>query len=78
MDKLAYKVKIPENWRVHPVFSIFHLESALAPGSDPYYRTPPEPETIFIAGDTDRVKSYEIECIINKKRRYNKIHYLVR
>ena len=78
MGKLAYEVKIPENWKVHPVFSIFHLEPAPAPGSDPYHRTLPEPEPIFMAGDTDRVKSYEIECIIRKKRRYNKIHYLIR
>ena len=31
-----------------------------------------------MAGDTDNIKSYKIEYIIRKKRRYNKIHYLIR
>ena len=79
VGKLAYEVAIPDNWRVFPVFSIAQLEPSPAPGSDPYNRTPPEPGPVYMAGDEEgTVKSFEVERIVGKKRRYNKTHYLIR
>ena len=68
VGKQAYKLAIPGHWRVHPVFSIAQLEPAPAPGSDPYKRpVPDQPGSVYVEGDTDEFKSWEVERILNKR-----------
>lgn len=57
----AYKLDIPAHWRVYPVFSIQQLEAAPR-GSDPFNRPQLDhPDTVFVEGDTEFAKSYELE-----------------
>ena len=68
VGRLAYKLDVPEHWRVHPVFSIAMLEPSPSPGSDPYERPVPEqPDSVFVEGDTDTQKSWEVERVLDKK-----------
>ena len=80
VGRLAYRLKLPPHWEVHPVISIAHLE--------PYYEDtfqrprPDHPSTIFTEGDDDSYQSFEIERLIDKRvairRGRKEIDYLVR
>jgi hypothetical protein len=78
VGRLAYRLDIPDHWRVHPVFSIAHLEKY--PGeSDPFDRPlPAEPGPLRVQGEEE----WEIERILHKRilkrRRKEIIQYLVR
>jgi hypothetical protein len=77
--RLAYRLDIPKHWRIHDVFSIAHLEPA-PKTKDPYNRPRPEhPDSVFVEGDTEYYKSWEIEKIIDKQvSPTGRIRYLVR
>ena len=82
VGKQAYRLDIPPHWRVHPVFSLAQLEPCPA-GPDPFKRPVPDhPESVFVEGDTQEAKSYEVERLLNKRvRRRGKgesVEYLVR
>ncbi|KAF7115228.1 hypothetical protein CNMCM5793_001655 [Aspergillus hiratsukae] len=63
---LAYKLDLPETWRIHPVISVEHLEQ-YPPDQDPSGRPAPDkPGPIQVEGQGE----YEIEKIIAK--RYHK------
>lgn len=79
VGRLAYKLDLPANWKVHPVISIAHLEPAPA-GEDPFNRPLQEhPESLEVDGKTDH---WEIERLLNirvtRKGRGQKIQYLVK
>lgn len=83
VGRLAYRLDVPPDWRIHPVFSVAQLEPAPPPAEDPFGRpflskSPP----VFVKGDTDKMKSFEIEKLLNKrqikKRKGQAIKYLVR
>jgi len=38
----AYKLDLPDHWKIHPVIFVDHLEPAPAPNSDPFERTVPD------------------------------------
>ena len=43
----AYKLDLPDHWKIHPVISVEHLEPAPAPSADPFERpTPDHPPAI--------------------------------
>jgi hypothetical protein len=64
VGRLAYKLKLPSNWNIHPVISIAHLEPHRP---DPYNRElPPPPPDLDAEGE----EVFEVEAIIGK--RYNK------
>ena len=66
VGKQAYRLDIPGHWRVHPVFSVAQLEPW--PGTDPFDRPlPNEPDSVFVEGDTDEYKSWEIDRLLNKR-----------
>ena len=66
---LAYKLDVPPDWRIHPVFSMVQLEPAPPPAEDPFGRPfPSHPPFIFIEGDTDKVKNFEVERLLNKRQ----------
>ena len=63
----AYKLRLPDYWRIHPVISVAMLEPA-PPGNNPYDRPVPDhPELVHVEGDTKHFRSYEIERLINRQ-----------
>lgn len=68
VEYFAYKLKIPDNWRIHPVFSVAQLEPTPEPFDDPFWRPYPyHPPIIFVDGDTNNLKSFEIDRLLNKQ-----------
>ncbi|KAI0992711.1 hypothetical protein K3495_g15474 [Podosphaera aphanis] len=68
VGRLAYRLKLPNHWRIHPVISVAHLESVPSPYEDPYNRPrPKEPGPVYVEGDTDNNKSYEVSQILDKR-----------
>ena len=68
VGRLAYRLDIPAHWQIHPVFTIAQLEPAEAPADDPFHRPRPDhPPSVFVQGDTDEWKSFEIDQLLNKR-----------
>lgn len=64
---LAYKLKVPSNWKIYPVFFVAQLEPALAPSEDPFRRPRPQQSpSVFMEGDINRHKLFEIDRFLNK------------
>ncbi len=64
VGRLAYRLDIPSNWRIHDVISVAHLEPATAPEDDPYRRRRLEqPEPVVVDGENE----WEIERILRKR-----------
>ena len=83
VGRLAYKLDVPPNWNIHPVISIAHLEPASRQCDDPYDRPRPDhPEPVHVEGDTETMKSWELEAILSRRttirREEQIIQYLVR
>ena len=65
---MAYRLEVPNDWKIYPVFSVAQLEPALDPSKDPFHRTRLEqPSSEFVEGDTDKHKSFEIDRLLNKR-----------
>lgn len=80
---LAYKLNVPPNWRIHSVFSIAQLKLVSPPAKDPFARPfPSNLFLIFVEGNTNRLKSFKIEKLLNKrqvkKEKGQAVEYLVR
>lgn len=68
VGRLAYQLDIPTHWKVHPIFTIAQLEPAPHPTMNPFHRPrPEEPPSVFVEGDTDTMKSFELERILDKR-----------
>lgn len=69
VGNLAYRLEIPTHWQIHPVFTIPQLEPCPDPALDSFSRVdrPKQPDSIFVEGDTDITKSYEVEKIISHR-----------
>lgn len=78
--QVTEKVGLPKEWRIHPVFSIAQLEPCPPPDSDPFARPRPyNPDSVYVEGDTDLVKSFEVERLISKRQtKRRRPEYLVR
>lgn len=82
VGRLAYRLDVPSDWRIHPVFSLAQLEPAPAPTQDPFHCPRPHmPPAVFVDGDTDALRSYEMDRLLNKrtikKGRGHAVEYLV-
>lgn len=81
--RLAYELKLPSHWKIHPVISVAHLIPA-PKGKDPYNRHIVEGREPVdgVEGDTDEWKSWELERIVDrrtvKRGRTNVVEYLVK
>ena len=83
VERLAYRLKIPRDWKIHPFFSVAQLEPVPPPTKDPLFHSyPTHPLPVFVDGDKDSVKSFEVERLLNKRTnrqgRGNSVEYLVR
>lgn len=79
IGRLAYRLELPTNMRIHDVVSVAHLEPATDPKLDPYKRNrSPPPSVVTIDGEAE----YEIDKLVRKRRiRKGKgwsIQYLIR
>ena len=63
IGKLAYRLQLPDNMRIHNVVSVAMLEPMPAE-NDPYQRRLPPPDTVVVDGQTE----YVIDKLINKRR----------
>lgn len=65
IGRLAYKLRIPPHWKIHPVFTIAQLEPYIS--SDPYeWELPKQPPDLF----TDREvkeESFVVDRLLNKQ-----------
>ena len=69
VGRLAYRLDVPPDWRIYPVFSVAQLEPAPLPAEDSFGRPfPSNPPPVFVKGNTDKVKSFEIERRLNKRQ----------
>ena len=84
VGRLAYRLDIPEHWRIHPVFSIAQLEPAPRPDTDPYER-PQLSRTPPVLSEREQIvdmPEYDVERLIDR-REFNRgrkrvLQYLVR
>ena len=80
--QLANKLDVPLDWRGHPVFLVAQLEPAPSPTDDPFHCPCPHmPPAVFVDGDTDATKLFEVDRLFNKqivkKGKSRAIEYLV-
>ena len=83
VGRLAYKLNIPANCRIHPVFSLAQLEPASTSAEDPFQRLfPSNPPLVYVDGNINNWKSFEIERLLNKRQvkkgKGQALEYLVR
>ena len=68
VGRLAYKLKISPDCKIHPVFSVAQLELALLPCNDRFFCFyPTHSPTEFVDRATVSVESFEIERLLKKK-----------
>jgi hypothetical protein len=63
----AYKLDLPDHWKIHPVISVEHLEPAPAPSADPFERpTPDHPPAI---DDDAHADQWLVEKLLDRRIR---------
>lgn len=68
IGNLVYRLKLPEHWYIQLVFIIAQLEPYLDPLKDLFLCPMPElPDSIYVEGDTNCIKSYKIKKILTFK-----------
>jgi hypothetical protein len=72
VGQLAYRLKLPTRMRIHPVFHVSKLEPAK---DDPFGRKPLPPPPAAVEGE---VIEYEVDEILDHRRRRGKLQFLVR
>ena len=78
IGRLAYRLELPGNMRIHNVISVAHLEPATDPSEDPYHRHHSPPPAVTIDGEDE----YVIDKLVRKRRvrkgRGWSVQYLIR
>ena len=80
IDCLTYKLQISNHWRVHSIFSIIQLKSSSSLDVDWFKRKRLDYfDFVFVESDTSKIKSWELETIVNKREITNRDwEYLIR
>ena len=63
---LAYKLDLPEIWKVHPVISVAMLEPA-SKDFDPYQRPRDQGQNPVVDNEDPDQREYEIEALLDKR-----------
>ena len=63
IERLAYRMELPVNMKIHNVISIAHLESAIDPAENPYRKR----RLLTSAVIVDDEEEYEIEKLLKKR-----------
>lgn len=68
IGRLAYRLAIFPHKKIHPVFLVTQLEPAPPPSENPFHRSfPNHPPSVFVEGNTNAVKSFEVERLLNER-----------
>ena len=67
VGRLAYRLQLPPNMKIHPVVSVAQIEPAVDPTEDPYHRLPPQPGPVEEEDENPVNPLYEIERFLDKK-----------
>jgi hypothetical protein len=79
VENLAYRLQLSNHWRIHSIISVTQLESIADSSKDSYSRSRfEESDLIEMKDDTQNVKFFEIETLINKRIIAREIEYLLR
>ena len=79
VGQVVYPLAIPDNWCIHPVFTIARVEPCPSPSNDAFERIRrTTPDSVFVEGDSDKVKSWEVERLVDKRVVARGVEYLVR
>ena len=74
VPKTTYKIELPSNWKIHPVFHVSKLKKCIE--QDDLFESRealrPLPEII------EDQPEYEVERIVDRRIRYRKLQYLVK
>ena len=66
--RLIYELKLPNYWKIYFVFTIIMFKSGLAIEDDSYnWFRPDHPDSVFVNGDIEFLKSFKINKIIDKR-----------
>lgn len=79
VGKLAVKLNLPENWKIHPVVSIQEIELDVPNDEDPYHRPRRQPARIAVADSPAEVERILQYCIRRVGRSGKEVtEYLIR
>lgn len=70
---VVYELNLPKNLRIHPVFHVSRLKEYRSTTDFPHRSTKPPPPEVKDGHD-----EYEVERIVDKRRRWNRVEYLVK
>lgn len=66
--RLSYRLAILLYWKIHRVFSVAQLELMPLPSEDSFHWVFPDYlPLIFVKGETNAVKSFKVERLLDKK-----------
>lgn len=67
VSQLIYRLNVPSDQRIYPVFSEVQLDPALGAFIDLFWHLRPQQlHSVFVQNNTDKLKLSEIECLFNK------------
>ncbi len=67
IGRLAYRLDIPDFWKVHPVFTVAQLEPSPDPASDPFHRPRPTNPDAVNAEREDLPKEWEVTRVLDSR-----------
>ena len=69
VERLVYKLNLSAHWRIHSILFIIQLKSIFALSDDFFSRSRSNhSNSVFVESDIERVKSYEIDRLIDKRQ----------
>ena len=79
IERLVYRLVISVNWRIHNVFIIAQLKFCSSFDDDFYRRfKSTKSNSVFVENDTEQIKSWKLNRLMNKRKSHREVEYLVR